>query len=73
MMFETGQIILHVNSDTKVLPFIPAQEVSDINLAKQKLLNNGCTVIEDSLGRNSGYFKDPFGIIFDVIENSKET
>ena len=70
LMFNTSEIILYVNSDTKILPYIPAMEVSDFNIAKQKLLNNGCTIIEDSIGKKSGYFKDPFGIIFDVIENS---
>lgn len=70
LVFDTGKITLYVNLDENVLPYIPAIIVDNYKEAKQKLLNNGCKVLKDSEWNKTGYFTDPFGIVFDVTQHS---
>ena len=68
--FNTGKITLYVNLDDKIIPYIPALIVDDFENAKQNLLKKGCSILKDSEWNKTGYFTDPFGIVFDVTENS---
>jgi catechol 2,3-dioxygenase-like lactoylglutathione lyase family enzyme len=64
--YDTGHFLLYVNRDLDTRPPIPSFTVQNIQIAKQSLLENGCVILRED--RNSLYFRDPFGITYDVIE-----
>jgi catechol 2,3-dioxygenase-like lactoylglutathione lyase family enzyme len=64
--YDTGHFLLYVNQDLDTRPPIPSFTVVDIAAAKQSLLENGCIILRED--GNSLYFRDPFGITYDVIE-----
>jgi catechol 2,3-dioxygenase-like lactoylglutathione lyase family enzyme len=64
--YDTGHFLLYVNQDLEQKPPIPSFTVENIAAAKQSLLDNGCTILRED--ENSLYFRDPFGITYDVIE-----
>jgi catechol 2,3-dioxygenase-like lactoylglutathione lyase family enzyme len=64
--YETGHFLLYVNRDLNTQPPIPSFTVKDIEAARKFLLENGCTILRED--ENSLYFRDPFGITYDVIE-----
>jgi catechol 2,3-dioxygenase-like lactoylglutathione lyase family enzyme len=65
--YDTGVLRLYVNRSAESSAPIPSFSVSDIAAAKRRLLESGCTIIDDRGG--SLYFKDPFGAVFDVVED----
>jgi catechol 2,3-dioxygenase-like lactoylglutathione lyase family enzyme len=65
--YDTGRFLLFVNKGAKVRPPIPSFTVINAAAAKAHLESSGCEVIED---REGGlYFKDPFGMVYDVVED----
>jgi catechol 2,3-dioxygenase-like lactoylglutathione lyase family enzyme len=65
--YDTGRFLLYVNKGATVCPPIPSFTVINAAAAKAHLESNGCEVIED---RDGGlYFKDPFGMVYDVIQD----
>jgi catechol 2,3-dioxygenase-like lactoylglutathione lyase family enzyme len=64
--FHTGVLRLFVNRATKVQPPTPSFTVKDLGRAKKLLKGAGCKIVADWGG--ALYFRDPFGIVFDVIE-----
>jgi catechol 2,3-dioxygenase-like lactoylglutathione lyase family enzyme len=64
--YDTGHFLLNINRDLNTQPPIPSFTVKDIGAAKQALLENGCTILRED--KNSLYFRDPFGITYDLIE-----
>jgi catechol 2,3-dioxygenase-like lactoylglutathione lyase family enzyme len=70
LVCDTGKITLYVVKDEKVMPFIPALEVSDYEKAKKYLLKNGCRIIKEWSEDRALYFEDPFGIVIDIVEKS---
>jgi catechol 2,3-dioxygenase-like lactoylglutathione lyase family enzyme len=70
LVYDMGKITLYVVKDEKVLPFIPALEVSDYEKAKQYLIKNGCRIIKEWSEDRALYFEDPFGIVIDIVEKS---
>jgi catechol 2,3-dioxygenase-like lactoylglutathione lyase family enzyme len=65
--YDTGRFLLHVNKGSKLRSPIPSFTVISTQAAKAHLEQNGCEIIDDRGG--SLYFKDPFGMIYDVIED----
>jgi catechol 2,3-dioxygenase-like lactoylglutathione lyase family enzyme len=65
--YDTGHFILYVNQDLDTRPPIPSFFVADLAAAKQSLLENGCVILREDA--NSLYFRDPFGITYDVIQS----
>jgi catechol 2,3-dioxygenase-like lactoylglutathione lyase family enzyme len=65
--YDTGHFLLYVNKDLDTRPPIPSFSVADIHAAKQSLLENGCVILREDA--NSLYFRDPFGITYDVIQS----
>jgi hypothetical protein len=70
LLKRTGKITLYVVKDEKVIPFIPALEVSDYQKTKQYLIKNGCRIIKEWPEDKALYFEDPFGIVIDIVEKS---
>jgi len=64
--YDTGHFLLHVNRDLNTQPPIPSFTVKDIGTARKCLLENGCIILRED--QNSLYFRDPFGITYDLIE-----
>ena len=64
--YDTGHFLLSVNQDLDTHPPIPRFTVADIAATKQSLLENGCVILRED--KTSLYFRDPFGIAYDVIE-----
>lgn len=65
--YDTGRFLFYVNKGTKIRPPIPSFTVINAAAAKTHLEQNGCEILEDHGG--SLYFKDPFGMVYDVIED----
>jgi catechol 2,3-dioxygenase-like lactoylglutathione lyase family enzyme len=70
LVYDTGKISFYVVKDDKVIPFIPALEVSNYEEAKQYLMKNGCRIIKEWSEDSALYFEDPFGIVIDIVEKS---
>jgi catechol 2,3-dioxygenase-like lactoylglutathione lyase family enzyme len=64
--YDSGTFLLYVNLSACRSAPIPSLSVSDIASARQTLTDAGCEIVEDRGG--SLYFRDPFGAVFDVIE-----
>jgi catechol 2,3-dioxygenase-like lactoylglutathione lyase family enzyme len=64
--FDTGALRLFVNRSAKAQAPTPSFSVRDIAKAKRLLKGAGCKILVDRGG--SLYFRDPFGMIYDVIE-----
>ncbi len=63
--FDTGSFILyfeHGDENGSVFEF----EVDDVEAAKNKLLANGCTLIEEDPSLPRCYLRDRFGLIFNL-------
>ncbi|NYF92021.1 VOC family protein [Tunturiibacter empetritectus] len=69
--YDTGHFLLYVNRDLNTQPPIPSFTVEDINAARQSLLDNGCEILRE--GQNSLYFRDPFGITYDIIQDNAKS
>ncbi len=65
--YDTGHFLLYVNQDLNTKPPIPSFTVNNIEAAKQSLLENGCVILRED--KNSLYFRDPFGITYDIVQS----
>jgi len=65
--FDTGVLRLYVNRSSKTQAPTPSFSVKSIAKAKRLLKGAGCTIVKDWGG--ALYFRDPLGIVFDVIED----
>ena len=65
-LYETGNFTLYVE---KTLPHTPVPSLTVENLAEAKryLTENDCEILVER--EKSLYFRDPLGIIWDIIEN----
>lgn len=71
LQYDTGAIRLWVNRDAAaVQPFIPALAVPDFREAKRHLQEAGCEIVREFPGGKGMYFRDPFGLVLDVIESA---
>ena len=66
--YDTGHFQLYVNRDLNTRPPIPSFSVKDIETAKRLLIGNGCAILRED--DTSLYFRDPFGITYDVIQEN---
>lgn len=64
--FETGNFCLYVEKDNSPQSPVPSFTVASSEAAKDRLLKNGCTIVKEFKG--GFWFKDPFGITYDIIE-----
>src|SRR5215213_7541137 len=53
---------------------VPSFDVPDRNLALARLTSAGCTLIPIGPHSPDGFYvRDPFGVVFDVLERKEET
>lgn len=64
--YDTGHFLFYVNKGEKIQLPIPSFDVKSVPEAKALLKQNGCKITDDR--GNSLYFKDPFGVVFDLVE-----
>jgi catechol-2,3-dioxygenase len=65
--YDTGNFMLYLNRSTKAQPPTPSFSVKSISRARKLLKGARCQIVVDR--GSSLYFRDPFGNIFDVIED----
>jgi len=65
--YDTGTFLLYVVRSAKAQPPTPSFSVKSLEKAKRLLKGARCTILVDR--GSSLYFRDPFGNIFDVIED----
>jgi catechol-2,3-dioxygenase len=65
--YDTGNFMLYLNRSAKAQPPTPSFSVKSIAKAKRLLRGARCQIVVDR--GSSLYFRDPFGNIFDVIED----
>jgi catechol 2,3-dioxygenase-like lactoylglutathione lyase family enzyme len=66
LVFETGNFVLYVDKGVSACLPVPSYTVKNFTEAKELLLNNGCSIVRE--GKNWLWFKDPFGMIYDIIK-----
>jgi catechol 2,3-dioxygenase-like lactoylglutathione lyase family enzyme len=65
--FDTGSITLYVEPGTDPTPVFDF-EADDFEAAKARLLRKGCSIIEEDPAVPRCYFRDPFGLVFNLAE-----
>ncbi len=65
--YDTGHFRLFLNRSTKAQPPTPSFGVKSIARARKLLKGARCQIVVDR--GSSFYFRDPFGNIFDVVED----
>jgi catechol 2,3-dioxygenase-like lactoylglutathione lyase family enzyme len=66
LIYNTIHFTLFVEKNEEGNPPVPSFNVDDIKEAKSELANAGCCIVKE--GKKWMWFKDPFGNVFDVIE-----
>ncbi len=67
--FDTGALRLYVNLDSRPLPgFVPSFNVADRAAALEYLEAAGCKPVAVASQPGLHYLRDPFGLLFDVVE-----
>jgi len=65
--YDTGRFLLYINKSPKGRPPIPSFTVKNTAAAKAHLKAHGCKILIDR--GSSLYFRDPFGITYDIVES----
>lgn len=65
--YDTGTLTLYINRSTKAQPPTPSFSVKSLSKARRLITGAGCKIVVDR--ESSFYFSDPFGNVFDVIED----
>jgi len=65
LVYDPGHFTLYVN-DRESHPPVPSFTVQDLQEAKRLPIENRCEITVGQV--RSLYFKDPFSIVYDVIE-----
>jgi len=64
--FDTGHFILYVEKNENLQSPVPSFSVDNVSDTKDHLIKNGCEIVWETHG--CFWFKDPFGIVYDVIQ-----
>jgi catechol 2,3-dioxygenase-like lactoylglutathione lyase family enzyme len=65
--YDTGRVLLYVKKSNLARPPVPSFSVINARQAKAVLEQNGCEILED--GIRSLSFKDPFGFVYELVED----
>lgn len=63
--FETGSFMLYVERGAQSEPVFE-YEVDDVQQEKARLLDAGCTLLEENPNIPRVYLRDPFGLVFNL-------
>jgi catechol 2,3-dioxygenase-like lactoylglutathione lyase family enzyme len=67
--FDTGALRLYVNLDSRPMAgFIPSFDVSDREAAREYLFALGCKPVLIPSQPGLYYMRDPFGLMFDLVQ-----
>ena len=71
--FDTGQLRLYVNLDSRPLPsYVPSFNVADREAACEYLESVGCKLMHIASQPGLYYIRDPFGMLFDIVERKPD-
>jgi catechol 2,3-dioxygenase-like lactoylglutathione lyase family enzyme len=66
---DAGDIRLFVlHNPVGVLTYIPSLDVPDYEAARRHLEAAGCSTVSAGAHSTDVYFRDPFGLVFDIVE-----
>jgi len=65
--YDTGHFLLYLNRSAKAQPPVPSFSVKSVAKARRLLKGARCQIVVDR--GSSLYFRDPFGNVFDVVED----
>jgi catechol-2,3-dioxygenase len=65
--YDTGHFLLYLNRSARPQPPTPSFSVKSVAKARRLLKGARCQIVADR--GSSLYFRDPFGNVFDVIED----
>jgi catechol 2,3-dioxygenase-like lactoylglutathione lyase family enzyme len=67
--FDTGALRLYVNLDSRPIgSFVPSFNVGDREAAREYLEALGCKPVQVPSQPGLYYMRDPFGLLFDLVE-----
>jgi catechol 2,3-dioxygenase-like lactoylglutathione lyase family enzyme len=67
--FDSGKLRLYVNLDSRPLPsYVPSFDVNDREQAREYLEALGCKPVLVASQPGLYYMRDPFGLLFDLVE-----
>lgn len=67
--FDAGALRLYVNLDNRPLnSYVPSLDVADREAAREYLSAMGCKPVHNPSHPGSYYMRDPFGLVFDLVE-----
>jgi catechol-2,3-dioxygenase len=69
LVYNAGYLTLHIKESVEPHPPVLSFGVLDLAEAREHLVENGCEIVVE-WGR-SLYFRDPFGVVHDIIEERK--
>jgi catechol 2,3-dioxygenase-like lactoylglutathione lyase family enzyme len=67
LVIDSGTLMIYIERSDMLQPPVPSFSVQNIDEIRQKVLNEGCEIISEF--KNGFWFKDPFGITYDVISS----
>ena len=66
---DAGDLRLYVlHNPVGVLTYIPSLDVPDYEAARRHLEAAGCATVSAGAHSTDVYFRDPFGLVFDIVE-----
>ncbi len=68
--YDSGALRLNIHCGDPSRLFIPSIDVNDLAGASQYLENAGCILIQ--LPGGGLYFRDPFGLLFELVERPRD-
>ena len=72
--FDTGKLRLYVNLDSRPLAsFVPSFDVADREAAREYLEAAGCKPVHIATHPGLYYMRDPFGLLFDMVERNPDS
>jgi catechol 2,3-dioxygenase-like lactoylglutathione lyase family enzyme len=66
LVYNTGHLTFFIEKADNFQTPVPSFSVDNFEEAKELLIKSGCEYIQG--GKNWLWFKDPFGNVFDIIE-----
>ena len=65
LIYETGHLTLYIKESENPHPPVLSFKVKDVSEAKEYLQEHGCQIMKE--WPRAIYFRDPFGVVHDII------